>query len=145
MTKNKETKKISLSDTIREVNPALERPTEQSPPAPGELPTTHNREEKASTDQPPDSPTSKPSLQKSKPSNLTPKESVTNAEGILFQTGDLIEVTTPWGVKAVAKIDSIYQSSTSDTWIHYLPEQECPKGWIWEGGVMRSAILRRSK
>ncbi|NET51803.1 MAG: hypothetical protein F6K09_24820, partial [Merismopedia sp. SIO2A8] len=130
MTNKKKIKKISLSQSITEIKPALERAT--LPSSASSLAPTPIEENKAAVEQLTDSPSSAPHLLSSQPSNLKHQETVTNAFGIIFKAGDLIEVRSPWGTNTIAQIESIFLSPTGKTWIHYLPQQDCPQGWNWE-------------
>ena len=64
--------------------------------------------------------------------------SSTNSAGESFQPGDKIQLTAPWGKKAIAEITQIYQDESANAWVHYLPVEEIPPHWSWLGGCTRA-------
>ncbi|NEO34339.1 MAG: hypothetical protein F6K36_28845 [Symploca sp. SIO3C6] len=144
MTNKKKTKNISLSQSITQLKPALQGATQPSTPEEHVVSSTPTQNYKAAADEPTDSPSSTPPQQSSQPFNIKHQETFTNAEGMLFKVGDLIEVNSPWGTNAIAQIESIFLSPTGNTWIHYLPQQDCPQGWNWHRGVIKSTLLKKS-
>ena len=68
-------------------------------------------------------------------------QSATNATGEVFQPGDKIQLTAPWGNKAIAEITIIYQSDSGKVWAHYLPSEPVPPNWSWLGGCALAELL----
>lgn len=68
-------------------------------------------------------------------------QSSTNAAGESFKLGDKIQLTAPWGKKAIAEISLIYQDESANVWVHYVPIEEVPHNWSWLGGCSRAERL----
>ncbi|NET10540.1 MAG: hypothetical protein F6K09_15455 [Merismopedia sp. SIO2A8] len=145
MTNKKKNHNLSLSQSITQLKPALQRATPPSTPASSVIASTTTPNHFAAADEPTDLPSSTPPKPSSQPLKLKQQETFTNAEGMIFKAGDLIEVNSPWGTNAIAQIESIFLSPTGNTWIHYLPQQDSPQGWNWEGGVIQSELLKKSQ
>lgn len=71
-------------------------------------------------------------------------ESVSNQAGEVFNSGDKILVTPPWGGKAIAEIASFYQDDSGNAWARY-SSTESRSGWTWEGGCMLAALLVKTE
>jgi hypothetical protein len=52
-----------------------------------------------------------------------------------------IEVTPPWGGKTVVNIVDSYIAPSGDKWVSFMPIEEIPSGWTWEGGVKKLSTL----
>ncbi len=70
-------------------------------------------------------------------------ESATNDAGEVFNAGDKICVTSPWGEQAIAEITGFYQDNSGQAWAQYTPS-EIREGWTWETGSIRAALLLKS-
>ena len=81
---------------------------------------------------------SRPTRQEPKPIQVL--DSATNEAGEVFNAGDMIQVTSPWGSKAKAEITDFYQDAEGKAWAHYTPN-ESREGWQWEGGCILAALL----
>lgn len=80
----------------------------------------------------------RPKRSEPKPTQIL--ETATNEAGEVFNPGDSIHVTSPWGEKAIAQITGFYQDTEGNAWAHYTPS-ESRDGWTWEGGSMRAKLL----
>ena len=67
-------------------------------------------------------------------------ESVSNPAGEVFNSGDKILVTPPWGGKAIAEITNLYQDDSGNGWARYTSSESRP-GWTWEGGCILATLL----
>jgi hypothetical protein len=74
------------------------------------------------------------------PKPLQVLESATNEAGEIFNAGDKIQVSSPWGGKAIAEITGFYQDDSGGAWAQYTPS-ETREGWTWEGGSIRANLL----
>lgn len=127
------------SKPIDEVAVEVDSNPAQSPPIPQEEPPAPVPQVEPPP-QPAPPPKPKP-LPAPEPENKI--ETVSNAEGEAFSTGDKIVVTAPWGEKAIAQITNLYQSPSA-TWAQYQPAvEELPTGWSWLGGVCRAESLMK--
>lgn len=59
--------------------------------------------------------------------------------GEMFNPGESIWVTSPFGSKAKGEILGFYQDG-GETWARFVP-QELPEGSLWESGYIRSELL----
>jgi hypothetical protein len=59
--------------------------------------------------------------------------------GEMFNPGELIWVTSPFGTKAKGEILGFYQDS-GETWARFVPK-ELPEESLWESGYIRSELL----
>ena len=80
----------------------------------------------------------KPRRQESKPLQLL--ENATNEAGGVFNLGDTILVTSPWGSKASAEITGFYQDTEGNAWTQYIPSKS-REDWDWEGGCILATLL----
>jgi hypothetical protein len=69
--------------------------------------------------------------------------SATNATGEVFNPGDKILVSSPWGGKAIAEIVNFYRDDNGDAWARYTPQESRPD-WPWEGGCLLAARLLKA-
>ena len=65
--------------------------------------------------------------------DLVPKSRTEQNDDPLI--GTQILVTAPWGAKTQVTIVSACISPSGEKWVSFLPIEECPTGWQWEGGV----------
>ncbi len=84
-----------------------------------------------------------------RPKRIEPKplivlESATNDAQDVFNAGDNIHVTSPWGGKAKAQITGFYQDDSGQAWARYTPS-EFRDGWDWEGGCILAARLIKAE
>jgi hypothetical protein len=143
MSKDKTSKKLDLSDLANFPQSDTPKPSEasaqpaESSVTPKERPTARPTE--SSTYAEGHKPFRRPQRLQYKPP--TTLENATNAAGELFQLGDQVSVKAPWGEKAVARIDTIYQDESGTVWAHYLPIDSIPENWSWLGGCTRANLL----
>ena len=130
-------------------NLATARPS-QTPESEQKQPALASTNSIAPDAQPPVSPADAPTAsrfgdkkpQSSQSKDLKTLESVTNAAGEVFETGDRIQVEAPWGDSAVAEIVTLYQDLSSGDWASYIPfETSPPNNWSWLGGCSRASLL----
>ena len=129
---NVESEKVVEPEKVVEEQPThqatVEKPVapqaETAPVAPEEAPTEGRQFDK------------KPQRHEVKP--LKTLASSMNSAGESFQPGDKIQLTAPWGKKAIAEITQIYQDESANAWVHYLPVEEIPPNWSWLGGCSRA-------
>lgn len=68
-------------------------------------------------------------------------DSATNSVGKIFNIGDQVRVTPPWGgSRVVAKITGFYKDESGGTWAQYTPT-ETRSDWTWEGGCATAKDL----
>jgi hypothetical protein len=80
----------------------------------------------------------RPKSQEYKPLQIL--DTATNQAGEVFNSGDKIRVTSPWGRKAIAEITGFYQDAGGNSWAQYTSNESLP-GWTWEGGCILAALL----
>lgn len=88
----------------------------------------------------------KPELYKPKLRPLPPLQQLTtatNAGGEIFQVGDQIRVSAPWGGTVPAEIVSLYADDSGGAWAKYKP-LESREEWPWESGCLRASRLSKS-
>lgn len=69
--------------------------------------------------------------------------SAANVNGEVFNSGDKILVSSPWGGRATAEIVNFYQDDNGDAWARYIPQESRPD-WPWEGGCLRAERLMKA-
>jgi hypothetical protein len=85
-------------------------------------------------------PEESPAEQKSKKIiSIEPKSNTEPNDDPLI--GTQIEVTPPWGGKTLVKIVDSYIAPSGDKWVSFMPLEESPSGWTWEGGMKKLSTL----
>jgi hypothetical protein len=74
----------------------------------------------------------------SKPSSEVANNTEPNDDPLI---GTQIEVTPPWGGKTLVNIVDSYMAPSGVKWVSFIPIEECPSGWTWEGGVKKLSTL----
>lgn len=70
-------------------------------------------------------------------------DNATNQAGEVFNVGDKIQVTSPWGGPAIAEITAFYQDTKGNAWARYIPN-ESREGWDWLDGCILAVLLEKA-
>lgn len=85
----------------------------------------------------------KPAIRKPIPKAEIPViEKATGANGDVFNPGDRVEITEPFGTRVAALIDSFYADSNGEIWARVKPVEVNPN-CRWDQGCLRSEGLIR--